>query len=65
MRRNQDLRDYAIERGVLLWRVAEKLCIADSSLSRLLRYPLTEKERKRIISAIDEVEKEGEELLEE
>ena len=53
--RNQDLRDYAKERGVLLWQVAEKLGIADCSLSRLLRYPISEEKHSRILGIIDEL----------
>lgn len=57
---NREVRSHAIEKGVLLWMVAEALGISDSSFSRKLRRELPEEERKRILRIIDEIAAERE-----
>lgn len=57
---NREVRAYAIEKGVLLWKVAEAIGISDSSFSRKLRRELPEEERKRILRIIDEIAAERE-----
>ena len=39
---NQKIKEYAKEKGVKLWQVADELRIADGQLSRKLRYELPE-----------------------
>ena len=52
---NRDVRSHAIEKGVLLWMVAEALGISDSSFSRKLRRELPVEERERILAIIDQI----------
>lgn len=52
---NREVRSRAIEKGVLLWQVAEALGISDSSFSRRLRRELSEEERERILAIIDRI----------
>jgi len=50
---NQKIKEYAKEKGVKLWQVADELRIADGQLSRKLRYELPEAETDQIIEIID------------
>lgn len=52
---NQDIKLRAAGAGVRLWQIAEKLGIADSSLSRKLRKELSENEKQKIFGIIDEL----------
>ena len=52
---NQDIKLRAAGAGVRLWQIAEKLGIADSSLSRKLRKELSENEKRKIFGIIDEL----------
>ena len=52
---NKDIKLKAAGCGVQLWRVAEKMGIADSSLSRKLRKELPMVEKARIFAIIDEI----------
>lgn len=53
--RNEDVREYARKKGVKLWTIAERLGIADSSFSRMLRYEITEDKKEEIKAIIDEL----------
>jgi hypothetical protein len=55
MKENNDIRAVAVGAGVPLWKVAEKLGILDSSLSRLLRKELSEQEKNKIRGIIREI----------
>lgn len=57
--RNQDIRDEIRDAGLRLWQVADELKIADYNLSRKLRHELTDEEKAKIRSIIDELRKEG------
>ena len=57
---NREVRSHAIEKGVLLWMVAEALGISDSSFSRKLRRELPVEERERILAIIDQIAAERE-----
>lgn len=57
---NRDVRSHAIEKGVLLWMVAEALGISDSSFSRKLRRELPEEERECVLAIIDQIAAERE-----
>ena len=59
---NFDVRAHAIEKGVLLWKVAEALGISDSSFSRKLRRELPEEDRDRILAIIDQIAAERKEV---
>ena len=52
-RANNDIRLYAKEKGILLWEVADRLHIADTSLSRYLRRELAEDEKEEIFKVIE------------
>lgn len=56
---NRDVRVAAITAGVPLWKVAEKLGIADTSLSRKLRRELSPEEKERIFGIIESLGKEA------
>ena len=53
--RNKAIKDYAKEKGVLLWEIAEKLNICDSNFSRRLRKEFSEAEAKQIYAIIDSI----------
>ena len=53
---NMDIRQYAMQKRVNLWEVSEKLGYAhESSFSRILRHELTEKQKKEVFKAIDDI----------
>lgn len=43
--RNKEIKEYIKSRNVPMWRVAERLGIADSSFSRMLRYEISEEKK--------------------
>ena len=53
--KNKELRDYARIKDVRLWRIAEKLNIADSNFSRRLRHELSDEKKEEVIKIIDEL----------
>lgn len=61
---NKDIRDYAKEKAVPLWKIAQRLHINDGNFSRKLRTELSIEEKSKIVSIIDEiVQKNGSEKL--
>lgn len=50
---NDEIKRIAKERGIPLWRIAEKLGIRDYMLSRKMRHDLPQEEQERIIEIID------------
>ena len=58
--KNKDIREYAKEKNIKLWRIADKLKVADTSFSRMLRKELSDKMKGNIYTIIDELEKEKE-----
>ena len=56
---NGEIKKYAAEKKVRIWQIADKLGIADYSLSRKLRHELPDEEKVRIINLIDESSAEG------
>lgn len=56
--KNIDIREAAANAGVKLWQIADKLGIYDGNFSRRLRKELSEEEKKKIFSIIDELVKE-------
>ena len=59
-KQNMDIKLKAAGSGVPLWRIADQLGIADTSLSRKLRYELPEEEKQKIFCIIDKLAKEAE-----
>lgn len=57
MKSNNDIRQYAKSKGVLLWEIAEKLNIYDGNFSRKLRKELPDNEKTKIICIIDNIAK--------
>ena len=53
--RNKDVKDYFKSKGVPMWRAAERLGIADSNFSRMLRYEISEEKKDEIFKIIDEL----------
>ncbi len=62
---NHQIREACRDSGVLLWQVAERLGIADSSFSRMLRHELPKEKRDEICSIISELSKEAQETWQE
>ena len=52
---NEQIREAAKVSGVFLWKVADKLHIHESSLSRKLRRELSASERQRILGIIADI----------
>ncbi len=50
---NKDIREYAKENGVPLWKIAMKLGINDGNFSRKLRVELSESKKAEIKEIID------------
>lgn len=53
--RNRELREYIKSKNVLMWMVAERLGITDSSFSRMLRYEISEEKKFQIKAIADEL----------
>ena len=53
--RNEDVREYAKNKNVKLWWIAEKLSITDGMFSRKLRKELPNEEKQHIYKIIDEL----------
>lgn len=58
MRANLDIRAKAKGAGVMLWEIADHLKISEPSITRKLRHELSQAEKDRIFSIIDEIAKE-------
>lgn len=58
--RNEKIKNYAKEKKVPLWKIAERYKggITDSYFSKLLRKKFTDEEEKEIMSIIDNISKE-------
>lgn len=50
---NSDIKKAAKERGIPLWKIAEKMGIGDYALSRKMRHELPNEEKEQIIKIID------------
>lgn len=53
--RNEDIKDYAKQKNIKMWLIAERLNIADSSFSRMLRYEMSREKKAEIKAIIDEL----------
>lgn len=53
--RNKAIKEYIKAKNVPMWMVAERLGIADSSFSRMLRYEITEEKKSQIKAITDEL----------
>ena len=57
---NQEIRQAAASSRVRLWQVADRLHLTDGNFSRKLRHELSNTEKMRILSIIEEIRKEVE-----
>lgn len=55
--RNEGIRESAKSKGVLLWKIADRLGITDGNFSRKLRHELTLQEQEKVLQIIDELSK--------
>ena len=54
-----EIRQYILDNGILLWKVADKLGMSDGNFSRKLRHNFSEEDYNKIVSAVDELSKEA------
>lgn len=52
---NKDIKVKARKSGVLIWEIADRLGIADTTMSRKLRKELPDSEKQEIFKIIDEL----------
>ena len=52
---NQDIRDYAAQKGVYFWEIALKLGISEPTMTRWMRVELPEDKRREIRQIIDTI----------
>ena len=57
--RNMDIKEYAKNKDVRLWMVAEALNMSSAAFSIYLRNNLDESQKYQIITIVDRIEKEG------
>ena len=58
--KNMDIRLAAAGSGVKLWQIADALGMTDGNFSRKLRKELSEEERDKILSIIQEISEQNE-----
>lgn len=52
---NKDIKTKAKKKGVLIWEIADRLGIADTTMSRKLRKEIPDNEKQEIFKIIDEL----------
>ncbi|MGN0614096.1 MAG: hypothetical protein ACI4JB_09395 [Porcipelethomonas sp.] len=52
---NMDLRQRAKEKGVFFWQIAAELGVSEPTMTRRLRFELSEPEKQKYLSIIDEL----------
>ena len=52
---NQDIRDYAAQKGVYFWEIAIQLGISEPTITRWMRVELLEDKRREIRQIIDKI----------
>ena len=57
---NKNIKDTAKTKGVKLWEIADKLGVADTTMSRWLRKELPQDKKQKILSIIDQIAAEKE-----
>ncbi len=48
---NSDIKNYAFEKGVYLWQIANELGIADTTFSKKMRKPFTKEKKKKFLKS--------------
>ena len=58
---NEAIKEYAARKKVLLWQVADRLGVVDTTLSRWLRHPLSKEKQELFLTAVEKIaaEREG------
>lgn len=56
---NKEVRIAIIQANIRQYQVADKLGIAEQNFSRKMRYEMSEKEKKRVLKAIEELKQEN------
>lgn len=56
--KNNDIRTETKAAGIYLWQIAERLGLADSNFSKLLRHELSSERKEEIRKIIEELKKE-------
>ncbi len=54
-RANQDIRDYAAQKGVYLWEIAKELGISEPTMTRMMHTELPEGKRREIEWIINDI----------
>ena len=57
---NKDIKTTAKTKGIKLWEIADKLGIADTTMSRWLRKELPQDKKQKIFNIIDQIAAEKE-----
>ena len=52
---NQDIRDYAAQKGVYFWEIAMKLGISEPTITRWMRVELSADKRREIEQVINDI----------
>lgn len=52
---NADIRSYAIEKGVCLWKIADALGVSEATMTRKLRHELSAEEKEQMLLAVDKI----------
>ena len=52
---NLDIKTLAYNKSVKMWQIAERYGLHEGNFSRLLRHPLSEEKRERIVTIINEI----------
>ena len=52
---NQDIRDYAAQKGVYFWEIAMQLGVSEPTMTRWMRVELPEDKRREIEWIIDDI----------
>lgn len=55
--KNIEIRNYAKKKRVKLWEIADVYGVSDVTLSKKLRYELSEKDKENIMQIIDDLAK--------
>lgn len=53
---NAEIRQKAKNAGLYLWQIADVLGVDDANFSRMMRHELADKDKKRVLAAIEELE---------
>lgn len=59
--KNNKIREFAKNKGVYLWQIAERLGMSDANFSRKLRFEFSEKECEMVMNIISEIAEEDNE----